>query len=102
MKEGKNVLEAANRLKSQYQSQLELSLNLCNSWFECCERLTEINGQSARRLLAQAEIDGQSWLRGDGTGFMVASGQVAMDQLNSLIACGVEFQRQILAGLAKK
>ena len=102
MKEGKNMLEAADRLKNQSQSQLELSLNLCNSWLECCERLTEINGHSARKLLAQAKTDGQSWLRGDGTGFMVANGRVAMDQWGSVIACGVEFQRQMLAGLARK
>lgn len=94
--------EAADLLKNQCQSQLELSLNLCNSWLECCERLTEINGQSARKLLAQAKADGQSWLQGDGTGFMVASGRVAMDQWGSMFACGVELQRQILAGLAKK
>lgn len=94
--------EAANRLKSHCQSQLELTFNLCSLGLRCCEQLTEINGRTARALLAQAATDGESWLRGDGTGFMVASGRVAMDHWASTIACGVELQRQILAGLAKK
>ena len=96
------MLEAADRLKSQCQSQLELTLNLCNLGLGCCERLTEINGQSARALLAQAGTDSQSWLRGDGGGFMVANGRIAMDHWAAMLACSTDFQRQVLSGLATK
>lgn len=96
------MLKAADCLKKQCQSQLELTLNLCNLGLGCCERLTEINGQSTRALLAQAETDGQSWLRGDGAGFMVANGRIAMDHCASMLACCTDFQQQVLAGLAKK
>ncbi len=51
------MLEVADRLKSQCQSQLELTLNLCNLGLGCCERVTEINGQFARALLTQAGTD---------------------------------------------
>ena len=89
------MLEAADRLKNQCQLQLELTSNLGNLGLGCCERLMKINGQSARALLAQAETDGQSWLRGDATGLMV-------DHWGAMLACCTDFQRQVLAGLAKK
>ncbi|TXT24997.1 MAG: hypothetical protein FD131_4764 [Rhodocyclaceae bacterium] len=96
------MLEAADRLKSQCQSQLELTLNLCNLGLGCCERLTEINGQSARALLTQAGTDGQSWLRGDATGLMVGTSRTVLDHWGSMLACYTDLQRQVLAGLAKK
>lgn len=96
------MLEAADRLKSQCQSQLELALNLGNLGLECCERLTEINGQSARALLVQAETDGPSWQRGDATGFMVGTSRTVLDHWAAMLACCTDFQRQVLTGLAKK
>lgn len=94
--------EATDRLKSHCQSQLELTFNLCSLGLQCCEQLTEINGRTVRALLAQAATDGESWLQGNSTEFMAASGRIAMDHWASMIACSVESQRQILAGLAKK
>lgn len=96
------MLEAADRLKSQCQSQLELTLNLGNLGLGCCERLTEINGQFARALLTQAGTDNQSWLRGDASGFMVGTGRTVLDHWASMLACCTDFQRQVLTGLAKK
>lgn len=96
------MLEAADRLKSQCQSQLELTLSLGNLGLGCCERLMEINGQSARALLAQAETDGQSWLRGDATGLMVGTSRTVLDHWGAMLSCCTDFQRQVLAGLAKK
>ena len=96
------MLEAADRLKSQCQSQLELTLNLCNLGLGCCERLTEINGKSARALLAQVESDGQSWPRGDATHFMVETSRTVMDHWALLLACCTDFQQQLLTVLAKK
>lgn len=94
--------KAADCLKKQCQSQLELTLNLCNLGLECCERLTEINGQSARALLTQAGTDSQSWLRGDTNGLMVGTTQTVLDHWGSMLACYAVFQRQVLTGLAKK
>jgi len=101
MKE-KKMLEAADRLKSECQSQLELTLNLCNLGLGCCERLTEINGKSVRAFLAQAESDGQSWERGDATRFMVGTSRTVMDHWASMLACCTDFQQQLLTSLAKK
>lgn len=94
--------KAADCLKKQCQSQLELTFNLCNSGLEYCERLTEINGQSARALLTQAGTDSQSWLRGDATGLMVETTRTVLDHWGSMLVCCTDFQRQILIGLAKK
>lgn len=96
------MLEAADRLKSQCQSQLELTLKLGNLGLGCCERLTEINGQSARALLARVETDSQSWLRGDATGLIVGTNRTVLDHWGEMLACCTDFQRQVLAGLAKK
>lgn len=96
------MLKTANRLKSQCQSQLELTLNLGNLGLGCAERLTEINGQSARALLAQAETDDHSWLRGDATGLMVETSRIILDHWGATLACCADFQRQLLAGLGKK
>lgn len=94
--------EAADQLKNHFQSQLELTFNLCSVGLRCCEQLTEINGRTTRALLAQAAADGESWGQGNGAGFVVASGRIAVDHWAAIIACGVESQRQILAGLGKK
>lgn len=94
--------KAADCLKKQCQSQLELTLSLCNSGLECCERLTEINGRSARALLTQAGTDSQSWLRGDATGLMVETSRTILDHWGSMLACYTDLQREVLAGLAKK
>ncbi len=91
--------EAADRLKSLGQSQLELTSRLCGLGLECCGRLTEINGQTVRALLAQAASDGEAWPQGGGTGFLAATGRIALDHWASTLACGVELQRQVLAGL---
>jgi len=96
------MLEAADRLKSQCQSQLELTLNLGNLGLGCCERLMEINGQSARALLAQAETDGQSWQGGDATGFIVETSRTVIEHWASTLACCTDFQRQVLSSFAKK
>ncbi|MBN9424072.1 MAG: hypothetical protein J0I91_16595 [Candidatus Accumulibacter sp.] len=94
--------KAADRLKSQSQSQLELSLNLCNSWLECCQRLTEINGQSARAFLAHGETDNQSWMRDGGTGLILDASRIIMGHWASTLACSTDFQRKILTDLAKR
>lgn len=96
------MLETADRLKNQCQLQLELTSNLGNLGLGCCERLMKINGESARALLAQAETDGQSWVRGDGAGFMVANARIAIDHCAAMLACCTDLQRQVLTGLAKK
>lgn len=96
------MLEAADFLEKQCQSQLELTLNLCNLGLGCCERLTEINGQSARAILTQAGVDSQTWLRGDATGLMVGTTRTVLDHWGSMLACCTDFQRQMLTGLAKK
>lgn len=96
------MLDAANHLKSQCQTQLELTLNLGNLALECCERLTEINGRSVRTQLAQAGTDCQSWLRGDTTGWMVGTSRTVLEHWGATLACCSDFQRQVLAGLAKK
>uniref|UniRef100_Q47DS3 Uncharacterized protein n=1 Tax=Dechloromonas aromatica (strain RCB) TaxID=159087 RepID=Q47DS3_DECAR len=89
-------------MKNQCQSQLELSLNLCNSWLECCQRLSEINGQSARAFLAHGKTDGEPWTRDGGTDLILGSSRIVMDYWSSMLACGTDFQRKILTGLAKR
>jgi hypothetical protein len=89
-------MHETGRLKKHYQSQLNLMLGHCRVGFGCCEKLSEINRTTARRLLAQVD---ESLSRGDVGGFVATSGKIAAAHWTASLSCGLEFQRQLLASL---
>ncbi len=91
--------ETAERLKKHYQSQLDLMLGHCRVGFGCCEKVAEINTATARRLLTQVD---ESLRRGDVAGFVATSGKISAAHWTASFACGLEFQRQLLASLVEK
>lgn len=93
---------ATDRLKRHYQSQLDLTLGLGRASLACCETAVESNTATARKLFAQIDADSESLIRGGVAEFVVASGKIALAHWTSSLACGLEFQRQLLAGLAPK
>jgi hypothetical protein len=82
-----------------YQSQLDLILGRCRAGFACCEKVAEINTATARKLLAQVD---ESLSRGDLAEFVTTSGKIAAAHWTVTVSCGLEFQRQFLAGLVQK
>lgn len=93
---------ATDRLKKHTQSQLDLSLDLCQSSFGCCQKAAEINAATSRKLFALLAADTEPLFRGNIAKFFIASGDIAIAYWASTFSCGLEFQRQCLTNIAQK
>lgn len=93
---------ATDDLKKHTQSQLDLTLGLCQSSFACCQKAAEINAATSRKLFALMAADSEPLLRGNMARFVIASGDIAVAHWTSTLSCGLEFQRQCLACTAQK
>lgn len=93
---------ATARLKKHTQSQLDLTLGLCQNSFGCCQKAAEINAATSRKLFALMAADSESLFRGNVAKFVIASGDIVTAHWASALSCGLEFQRQCLASIAQK
>jgi len=93
---------ATDRLKKHTQSQLDLSLGLCQSSFGCCQKAAEINAATSRKLFALMAADAELLFRGNMPRFVIASGDIAIAHWASTLSCGLEFQRQCLTNIVQK
>jgi len=83
-------------------SQLDQTLELARLAVGYCEAQTEINTTTARKFIAQVDADRSALLNAETTGFAVASVRLALTFWTSTLACGLDVQRRILAGLARQ
>ena len=97
-----DMQETIDRLKNSCRTQVELSRRLCDLALDHCERLTEINSETARQFLAQTETDREALQRGDIAGCIVASTRIATAHMTSALSSSMDWQRQVLASLAPK
>jgi len=88
--------------QTHVHSQLDQTLELARLAFGYCEAQTEINTTAARKFIAQVDIDRAALLNAETTGFAVASGRLALTFWSSTLACGLDVQRRIFAGLARQ